>query len=115
MSRPGNAIQGDGHDRRAAGVNRRWSGLTRHRLQRTLKPLPWLWPLEQRQRRHLSWQSPGLQARGGQIIDATLVPVPKQRNTREENKEIKAGRRPEGWDKNPNRPQQKDLDARGQI
>jgi hypothetical protein len=23
-----------------------------------LKPLPWLWPLDQRQRRHLSWQSP---------------------------------------------------------
>jgi len=30
-----------------------------------------------------------LEARGGQIIDATLVPVPKQRNTREENKDIK--------------------------
>jgi hypothetical protein len=38
--------------------------------------------------------SQGLQARGGQIIDATLVPIPKQRNTREENKEIKAGRLP---------------------
>jgi len=25
----------------------------------------------------------GLQARAGQIIDATLVPVPKQRNIRE--------------------------------
>ena len=35
-------------------------------------------------------RSQGLQARGGQIIDATLVPVPKQRNTREEHKEIKA-------------------------
>ena len=43
-------------------------------------------------------RSQGLQARGGQIIDATLVPVPKQRNTREENKEIKAGRLPDGWD-----------------
>ena len=31
----------------------------------------------------------GLEADGGQIIDATLVPVPKQRNSREENKEIK--------------------------
>jgi len=41
-------------------------------------------------------RSQGLQARGGQIIDATLVPVPKQRNTREENKEIKAGRLPDG-------------------
>jgi len=54
----------------------------------------------------------GLEARGGQIIDATLVPVPKQRNTREENKEIKADRLPGGWEENPNRLQQKDLDAR---
>ncbi|MCP9808675.1 IS5 family transposase [Cyanobium sp. HWJ4-Hawea] len=57
-------------------------------------------------------RSQGLQARGGQIIDATLVPVPKQRNSREENKEIKAGNIPEGWEENPNRLQQKDLDAR---
>jgi IS5 family transposase len=54
----------------------------------------------------------GLEARGGQIIDATLVPVPKQRNSREENKEIKAGRIPDGWDENPHRLQQIDLDAR---
>jgi hypothetical protein len=39
-------------------------------------------------------RSQGLQARGDQIVDATLVPVPKQLNTREENKEIKAGRLP---------------------
>jgi IS5 family transposase len=57
-------------------------------------------------------RSQRLQARGGKIIDATLVPVPKQRNTREENKEIKAGRLPEGWDENTDRLQQKDLDAR---
>jgi IS5 family transposase len=57
-------------------------------------------------------RSQGLQARGGQIIDATLVPVPKQRNTREENAEIKAGRRPEGWEENPERLRQRDLDAR---
>jgi IS5 family transposase len=57
-------------------------------------------------------RSQGLQARGGQIIDATLVPVPRQRNTREENKEIKAGRMPDGWDENPDRLQQIDLDAR---
>ena len=57
-------------------------------------------------------RSQGLQARGGQIIDATLVPVPKQRNSRDENKEIKAGRLPEGWDENPDRLRQKDLDAR---
>jgi len=39
-----------------------------------------------------------LQARGGQIIDATLVPVARQRNNREDNKEIKENRVPEGWD-----------------
>ena len=39
-------------------------------------------------------RSQGLQARGGQIIDATLDSVPKQRNTREENAEIKAGKLP---------------------
>ncbi len=56
-------------------------------------------------------RSQGLQARCGQIIDATLVPVPRQRNTREENKEIKAGRLHEGWDENLDRLLQKDLDA----
>jgi IS5 family transposase len=53
-----------------------------------------------------------LQARGGQIIDATLDPIPKERNTREENAEIKAGRLPDGWDSNLDRLQQRNLDAR---
>jgi len=35
----------------------------------------------------------GYIARGGQIIDATIVSVPKQRNTKEENEAIKAARR----------------------
>ena len=48
-------------------------------------------------------RSQGLQASGGQIIDATLVPVPKQRNTRKENAEIKAGHLTNGWDQNPDR------------
>ena len=43
-------------------------------------------------------RSQGLQTRGGQIIDNTLVPVPMQSYTRDENEEIKAGRLPEGWD-----------------
>lgn len=38
----------------------------------------------------------GLEARGGQLIKATLVPDPKQRNTREENNDIKTGRLPDG-------------------
>ena len=54
----------------------------------------------------------GLEARGGQIIDATIVPVPKQRNSREDNKEIKANLLPDGWNERPKRLQQKDLDAR---
>jgi len=57
-------------------------------------------------------RSQGLQARGGKIINATLVPVPKQRNTRNENKEIEAGRLQEAWDENPYRQRQRDLDAR---
>ena len=54
----------------------------------------------------------GLEARGGQIIDATIVPVPKQRNSREDNKEIQANLLPDGWTERPKRLQQKDLDAR---
>lgn len=57
-------------------------------------------------------RSQGLQSRGGQIIDATLVPVPRQHNTREENAEIKAERITDGRDGNPERLRQNDLDAR---
>ncbi len=53
-----------------------------------------------------------LQAKGGQIIDATIVPVPIQRNTREENKDIKEGMIPEEWEETPDRLQQIDRDAR---
>lgn len=59
---------------------------------------------------HLKAQ--GWLAMGGQMIDASIVPVPKQRNTREENAAIKAGETPEGWDDNPARARQKDTDAR---
>jgi IS5 family transposase len=54
----------------------------------------------------------GYEARSGQIVDATLVPVPKQRNTKEENKKIKEGEIPEEWKKEPNRLSQKDCEAR---
>jgi IS5 family transposase len=57
------------------------------------------------------WQS-GLMPRGGQIIDASLVNVPKNRNTRDENKQIKEGKTPESWDDKPNMKRQKDEDAR---
>jgi IS5 family transposase len=53
----------------------------------------------------------GFEPKGGQIVDATLIPVPIQRNTREENQEIKAGNVPDSFKENPNRLPQKDLDA----
>ncbi len=46
-------------------------------------------------------EAEGYIARGGQIIDATIVSVPKQRNTKEENEAIKAGKTPEGWEQQP--------------
>jgi IS5 family transposase len=54
----------------------------------------------------------GYLAMGGQIIDATIVPVPKNRNTPEENEAIKAGEIPKGWADKPAKLRQKDLDAR---
>src|SRR5467141_3305883 len=57
-------------------------------------------------------EAAGYIARGGQIIDATIVSVPKQRNTKEENEAIKAGKTPQGWEKQPAKNAQKDTDAR---
>jgi IS5 family transposase len=54
----------------------------------------------------------GLLAGRGKIIDASFVEVPRQRNTREENEQIKAGQTPEDWKENPAKLAQKDVDAR---
>ena len=54
----------------------------------------------------------GYLAMGGQIIDASIVPVPKQRNSRDDNARIKQGKTPEGWEKQPAKRAQKDPDAR---
>jgi len=54
----------------------------------------------------------GYIARGGQILDASIVPVPRNRNTREENKAIKSGELPEDWADKPAKRSQKDVDAR---
>ena len=54
----------------------------------------------------------GYQARKGQIVDASFVDVPRQRNTREENAQIKAGKTPERFQENPHVGAQKDVDAR---
>lgn len=52
----------------------------------------------------------GFEARKGQIVDASIVAVPKQRNTRDENKRIKNGEEIKDWDEN--KASQKDTDAR---
>ena len=54
----------------------------------------------------------GYQAEVGQIVDATLIPVPKQRNRTAENDQIKQGEIPSEWQDNPHRLAQKDTDAR---
>jgi len=48
----------------------------------------------------------------GKIVDASFIEVPKQRNTREENEQIKKGEIPEEFKKNPNKLVQKDTDAK---
>lgn len=54
----------------------------------------------------------GLLASRGKIVDASFVEVPRQRNRREENAQIKAGRTPEAWQEQPAKLAQKDVDAR---
>ena len=57
----------------------------------------------------------GFLAMGGQIIDASLVPAPKQRNTESEKAAIKAGRIPEAWKDHRATLAQKDRDARWTV
>jgi IS5 family transposase len=52
---------------------------------------------------------------GGQIVDATLVAAPKQRNTDDEKADIKAGRTPREWKDKPAKLRQKDTDARWTV
>ncbi|MCO4320246.1 IS5 family transposase [Aliidiomarina quisquiliarum] len=54
----------------------------------------------------------GLKARRGQIIDASFVEAPKQRNNREENQQIKQGITPSSFEDNAHKKCQKDVDAR---
>ena len=83
-------------------------GTTVWRFRERLKELEWIKPLFDRFGDFLA--QAGLEARNGQIIDASIVTVPIQRNSREENRRIKAGDVPEDWDDNKAR--QKDTDAR---
>ena len=54
----------------------------------------------------------GYLAMGGQIVDASIVPVPRQHNQRNENDKIKAGEIPQDWAEKPDKTRQKDVDAR---
>lgn len=54
----------------------------------------------------------GFITRQGQMIDASFVEVPRQRNTRAENEAIKSGALPAGWEKDAKRLAHKDVDAR---
>ena len=51
----------------------------------------------------------GFIARGGQIIDATLVPAPRQHNNRDEKELLEQGAMPADW--KPAKRRQKDIDA----
>ena len=54
----------------------------------------------------------GLYVNEGKIIDASFVEVPRQRNKKEENEVIKAGKGTELWQDQPHKKRQKDVDAR---
>ena len=61
---------------------------------------------------HEQLAAQGYVAKAGQMIDATFVEAPRQRNNREENATIKSGKIPQEWYQNPNKLRQKDTDAR---
>ena len=83
-------------------------GTTVWRFRERLKELELIKRLFDRFGDHLT--QAGLEARQGQIIDASIIPVPIQRNRRDENRRNKAGEVPEDWDEPKRR--QKDTEAR---
>jgi IS5 family transposase len=56
----------------------------------------------------------GIKVGSGSIVDATFVDVPRQRNNRDENDDLKNGQTPEEWEQpeNQSKMRQKDVDAR---
>jgi IS5 family transposase len=57
----------------------------------------------------------GYLAMSGQLVDATIVAAPKQRNNDGEKAAIKAGRIPQAWRDRPAKLRQKDRDARWTV
>jgi len=60
---------------------------------------------------HEKIENAGLLVNNGAIVDASITEKPRQRNTRDENKQLKQGSIPEDWQSNPNKMRQKDTDA----
>lgn len=67
-------------------------------------------PLFERFEQFLAAQ--GFGSKKGAMIDAQIIEAPRQRNNREVNKEVKEGKVPAKWKKNPHKLAQKDTDAR---
>jgi len=61
---------------------------------------------------HLELERLGYVGNEGKMVDASFVEVPRQRNNREENKEIKEGKTLEEWKNKPHKLSQKDIEAR---
>jgi IS5 family transposase len=56
-------------------------------------------------------ESKGIQPQGGTLVNGTFVEVPRQRNTKEENEQIKNGEVPKSFESNKHKLAQKDCDA----
>jgi IS5 family transposase len=54
----------------------------------------------------------GFIAQEGRMVDASFIKAPIQRNSREENNQIKKGSRPKSWNEKPAKDRQKDSDAK---
>lgn len=63
--------------------------------------------------KHLS--KSGYLAKGGQIVDATIIQAPRQHNSDDEKEAIKRSEIPEGWKDKPAKVAQKDRDARWTV
>jgi len=57
----------------------------------------------------------GYIAMAGQVVDASLIAAPRQRNTRDEKKASKDGRIPDAWKDKPAKLRQKHRDARWTV
>jgi IS5 family transposase len=57
----------------------------------------------------------GFAASRGSLVDASIVPAPRQRNSREDNQTIREGCKPASFAENPCKDRQKDADARWTV